>query len=259
VATAWVCGHAQSFPPGGGDAQANLGEGLHWLQSTFAARFNQLRQERGHLFQGRYQALLIEDAAALSRVVDYIHLNPVRAGVVPAARVAEFRWSSLRHFWQEARPKEMLCAAWLGHHGWEDSSTGLRHNVSYLTELAENEEAQKRMGLEKLSVGWAIGTQGWRRQVAKDHAHLALNPGLETKELQDFKEERWRSVLEQGLSSAGKTVLDIENDVCRSEWKINLAMQLRESSAPFLWIAEVLKMGKLGSVRVYIFQAKNNT
>jgi putative transposase len=65
---------------------------MHWLQSTFAARFNRLRKERGHLFQGRYQALLIEDAAALSRVVDYIHLNPVRAGVVPAARVAEFRW-----------------------------------------------------------------------------------------------------------------------------------------------------------------------
>ncbi len=50
--------------------RANLVEGMHWLQSTFATRFNRLRQVRGHLFQGRYQALLVEDAAALARVVD---------------------------------------------------------------------------------------------------------------------------------------------------------------------------------------------
>ena len=41
--------------------EPNLVEGMHWLQSTFASRFNRLRGERGHLFQGRYQALLIED------------------------------------------------------------------------------------------------------------------------------------------------------------------------------------------------------
>ena len=33
---------------------ANLVEGMHWLQSTLATRFNRLRSERGHLFQGRY-------------------------------------------------------------------------------------------------------------------------------------------------------------------------------------------------------------
>src|SRR5689334_9938924 len=37
--------------------RANLVEGMRWLQSTFAIRFNRLRDERGHLFQGRYKAL----------------------------------------------------------------------------------------------------------------------------------------------------------------------------------------------------------
>ena len=60
----------------------NVTEGMHWLLGTFANRFNRFRDERGHLFQGRYQAQLIEDALALGRVVDYIHLNPVRAGLV---------------------------------------------------------------------------------------------------------------------------------------------------------------------------------
>jgi len=61
---------------------------MHWLQSTYATRFNPFRWERGHLFQGCYQALLIEDSAVLGRVADCIHLNPVRGGIVPPIRYA---------------------------------------------------------------------------------------------------------------------------------------------------------------------------
>jgi hypothetical protein len=77
---------------------------MHWLQGTFATRFNRFRKERGHLFQGRYQAILIEDAAALARVVDYIHLNPVRAEQVTAEQMVDFSWSSLRLFVRGERP-----------------------------------------------------------------------------------------------------------------------------------------------------------
>src|SRR4051812_10089801 len=38
----------------------NLATGMHWLQSTFATRFNRYRDERGHAFQGRYKSLLVE-------------------------------------------------------------------------------------------------------------------------------------------------------------------------------------------------------
>ena len=69
-------------------AEPNLTEGMHWLLGTFANRFNRFRSDHGHLFQGRYQAQLVEEASALGRVVDYIHLNPVRAGLVPPAAVA---------------------------------------------------------------------------------------------------------------------------------------------------------------------------
>ena len=107
--------------------RANLVEGMHWLQGTFATRFNRLRQARGHLFQGRYQALLIEDAAALSRVVDYIHLNPVRAGLTPPGKLADFRWSSLKRLRQAERPARVVCADWLRHHGWTEAVGGLGH------------------------------------------------------------------------------------------------------------------------------------
>ena len=50
--------------------EPNLVFGMKWLQSTFATRFNRLRNERGHVFQGRYKAILIgEDRPLLGLVV----------------------------------------------------------------------------------------------------------------------------------------------------------------------------------------------
>jgi len=46
---------------------ANLVEGMQWLQGTFALRFNRLRQEHGHLFQGRYKCLLVDPTLGWGR------------------------------------------------------------------------------------------------------------------------------------------------------------------------------------------------
>lgn len=236
--------------------RANLVEGMHWLQSTFATRFNRLRQARGHLFQGRYQALLVEDAAALARVVDYIHLNPVRAGLAKPGKLVEFRWSSLPRFLQRGRPAVLACADWLRHHGWTDSPAGLRAYAAYLTALAADEAEQKRLGLEKLSAGWAIGTLAWRKKVAQDHAHRALSPGLEAGELTELKEAHWSQVLESELKRAGKTAKAIADSAGSAPWKITVALKLRQAGADYAWITAALHMGKASSARVYLCQAQ---
>lgn len=69
---------------------ANLVDGMRWLQSTFANRFNRYRNERGHVFQGCYQAILL-DCEALAPVAHYI-LSESRAGGVGDCR----RFGSLR-------------------------------------------------------------------------------------------------------------------------------------------------------------------
>src|ERR1035437_3443927 len=70
----------------------NLVVGMQWLQATFANRFNKLRGERGHLFQGRYKALLVEAGGPLGQVCHYLHLNPVRAGIVLPAELKTYRY-----------------------------------------------------------------------------------------------------------------------------------------------------------------------
>ena len=114
----------------------NLSEGMHWLQTTFAVRFNRLRSESGHLFQGRYQSPLIEDTAALVRVVDYIHLNPIRAGIAPAGQPAAFQWSSLARFVRGPRPPWLSPREWLAKLQLEDSPAGWARYMEQLLFLA---------------------------------------------------------------------------------------------------------------------------
>jgi REP element-mobilizing transposase RayT len=64
-------------------AEPNLSEGMKWLQGTWIRRYNGFRHLVGRPFQGRYKALLVEPGMPFGQVCHYIHLNPVRAGVVP--------------------------------------------------------------------------------------------------------------------------------------------------------------------------------
>ena len=70
----------------------NLAAGMQWLLSAYAKAMAVRHRRPGHLFQGRYKAELIEDESYYWTVSRYIHLNPVRVGLV--ARPEEWSWSS---------------------------------------------------------------------------------------------------------------------------------------------------------------------
>jgi putative transposase len=234
--------------------EPNLADGMHWLGGTFATRFNRYRKERGHLFQGRYQSLLIEDAAALARVGAYVHLNPVRAQVVGPGEVASFRWSSLFRFvGTEARPPWLQARDLLRPLGGADDSAGWKTYIGYLAAIAEDEEAQERMEFSRMSKGWAIGTAGWRRAVAKELGQRALAVGLSESELREHKELRWQSILVRELVRRRRSPEDVGEAPASARWKREVALQLRkEGGAPFRWIAERLGMGSGAAVRVSV-------
>jgi REP element-mobilizing transposase RayT len=72
------------------------------LHSTYAQRFNRRYGRVGHLFQGRYKAFLIEKEAYLLTLIAYIHMNPVKAGLV--GRAEKYHWSSARYYDQRDVP-----------------------------------------------------------------------------------------------------------------------------------------------------------
>jgi putative transposase len=119
--------------------------------------------------------LLIENGEALARVIDYIHLNPVRAKVVSAENVASFTKSSLHAFVSGPRSRWLFAGDLLKQNGLNDTADGWAEYVASLAMLAGNSMEQERRGFSKFNRGWAIGTRGWREALAKDHAHLALD------------------------------------------------------------------------------------
>ncbi len=73
---------------------ANLANGMRQLNGTYTQWSNRIHHRVGHLFQGRYKAILVDKDAYLLEVYRYIVLNPVRAGMVKS--VGDWPWSSHR-------------------------------------------------------------------------------------------------------------------------------------------------------------------
>ena len=76
--------------------RSNLSQILHHINGAYTTYFNVKRNRSGHLFQGRYKAILVEKDEYCQELSRYIHLNPVRASV--AKRPSEFTWSSYCYF-----------------------------------------------------------------------------------------------------------------------------------------------------------------
>lgn len=76
--------------------RANLSRAMQWLGVAYTTRFNARHDRSGHLFQGRFRNMLIQNESYLLPLSHYIHRNPLRAGLVP--RLADYPWSSYRSY-----------------------------------------------------------------------------------------------------------------------------------------------------------------
>ena len=82
--------------------EPNLSQGMGWLQNAYTRRINTRHGLWGHVFGGRYKAILVEPGNCFWALLDYIHLNPVRAGLVKREEGLEScRWSSLPGYLRE--------------------------------------------------------------------------------------------------------------------------------------------------------------
>ncbi len=72
--------------------QGGLSRGMQYLNGVYTQRFNRRHGRVGHLFQGRFKAILVEKESHLLEVARYVVLNPVRAGMV--SDPGDWPWSS---------------------------------------------------------------------------------------------------------------------------------------------------------------------
>ena len=75
-------------------AEGNLAQGMRQLNGVYTQTINRSHRRVGHVFQGRYKAILIEKDRYLLELARYVVLNPVRAGMVREA--GAWPWSSYK-------------------------------------------------------------------------------------------------------------------------------------------------------------------
>ena len=111
----WVC-HAYCLMPNHyhlliETPRANLSWGMRHLNGVYTQATNRRHKRSGHLFQGRFKAILVERERYLLQVARYIALNPVRAKMVKAP--GDWPWSSYRATIGEAATPGFLTTRWL--------------------------------------------------------------------------------------------------------------------------------------------------
>jgi hypothetical protein len=141
---------------------ANLGRGMRQLNGVFTQKLNRRHDRVGHVFQGRYKAILVEKESHLLELARYVVLNPVRAKLVK--QVVDWRWSSYGATAGERPAPPWLETDWLlacfGGRGrraayrrfvaeglgsrppWEDLESGVLGGPAFLAEVRERNLVQ---------------------------------------------------------------------------------------------------------------------
>lgn len=257
--------------------EANLVEGMKWLQNSYTRRFNVRHKEWGRLFGDRYKAILVEgeNSYYYETLIDYIHLNPLRAGLIKIENqqsLLDYPWSSLAEGYAllpNKRKTWMYCNDGLKAFGFLDTIDGRQGMVERLDRRAIEEEAdhcgvpliikEVDRRCSHLRKGWYWGTQKFSEEmfvlakdVLKKECSRAYHSTAEYKAHGLYEAEKG---LKEGLAKAHLNQSDLLNLTGYDARKVFLALLLRKTTTVSnAWLAEQLKMKSAANVS---YQLKN--
>ena len=140
--------------------RGELSRAMQWIMQTYATYFNRRHKRVGHLFQGRFKSALVEAETYFHHLTRYVHLNPVRAGLVN--HPADYPWSSYRMYLGLAKsPRWLDTIPTLRLFGGQ----GRRQQVEKYREFVEAEMPQDP--LRALMYGAVLGTQSFVEAVQR--------------------------------------------------------------------------------------------
>lgn len=193
--------------------EVSLSKVLQRFHTWYTQYFNRRYGRVGHLFQGRYKAIVCDKDAYLLELVRYIHLNPVRAGLVDSPE--EYPWSSHRVYLSIDR-SEVIDPSFVLKQFSDRLSAARR---SYKTFVMEGSRQGRRDDLYKVSDQRVLGDEEFHKEVFRRRADdESDSPGMPTMyfELNEL-EEIMQSVMgfERGsLRSGGRFGTSIRRVFC---------------------------------------------
>lgn len=244
--------------------EPNLVSGMQWLQGTYTKRFNIRHKEWGHLFQGRYKALLVGEGEYFSAVATYIHLNPARTKGYDfqQARLEDHVWSSYPgYLWLRKRP-EWLCAdRVLDCFGAADSPHGRRTYRGVIEKrMLEMQHSSEPWTVDdawrKIRRGWCFGDEIFREEMEGRLDGVLVSTQRESfsgEGVRRHDESAAECLIEQGLNALGLREDDLSalKKNCPEKYAIAWLVRSNTCVRPH-WIKERLRMGKATSFATFL-------
>jgi putative transposase len=249
--------------------EANLVAGMQWLQNTYTRRYNSRHRLWGRLFGDRYKAVLNEGSSAYyyCSLMDYIHLNPVRAGLVRVGQgdsVRDYPWSSVARGYAlgaSRRASWLAAAEGLAMAQCADTVAGRRRFVEQLDRRAREEGARKAgvivtegdLRRSHLRHGWYWGSQAFAEKMLKlgekalrSRRNRTYRSGGVSKAHDEREAER---LIREGLAAAGLEEKALEGLPGSDLRKVAIADLITgRTIARQGWIAERLAMRSAANV-----------
>ncbi len=224
----------------------NLVAGMKWFLGTYTSRFNRRHRLFGHLFSGRYKALVVDGSGHgyLRTVCDYVHLNPVRAKLLrPEQKISDFAWSSWPEYLKEPerRPPWLRVDRLLGELGLpKDSAAGREQLARYLETRRSQEDGDE---LKAIRRGWCLGSETFRQELLESvHSRVTENHHAPTR--QETTEQKAQRILHEELDKLGWGEPELAARFKGDARKLRMARRLRlETAVTLKWIARELHMG----------------
>lgn len=241
--------------------EGNLVAGMKWFQGTYTQRYNSRHSVFGHLYQGRYKALVVDGEAGnyFGVVSTYIHLNPARAGLIRTGdeALAGYRWSSYGWYLKprRRRPGWLKTERVMGDLGLapEDRKGYEAYLEGRVLELGiKNGRKALEQEWKRIRRGWYLGGDGFRGRMLKK-VKATLRKGRAASYLGQAKRAHGESEAErmvgQGLKALG---LDKQWLVAKPKGtaeKRVLAWWLRQrTTVGRRWVGQRLCMGEESGV-----------
>jgi len=253
--------------------EANLVDGMKWLLGTYTQRFNSRHKEWGHLFQGRYKALMVDGGTGdyFSTVASYIHLNPARAGLLDSKNpdLSEHRWGSYPFFIQSLERPPWLCTERvLGALNLVDDNGGRTSYETYLQKrvleiVCSENPAEFDERWKQIRRGWYLGNEEFRQRMeglVDQQVESYDRRSYSGKEVEKHDELSAMRLLARGLEACGLQPSELESLQKGDARKKSLAWLIRRNtSVRNDWICAQLHMGRSSNLSRHVQSVEQAT
>lgn len=186
--------------------RGNLSRIMHFINTSYTIAFNARYTRVGHLFQGRFKAILVEADSYAQELSRYIHLNPVRAGI--ASFPEDYFWSSYRDYAGLRTPSPWLRTGFVLSFFGQDLK---KSQAAYIAFVLINSEKALESPLKKAGPSLILGSESFVERIKRKI--LPENPtGREIPALNSLKErpslQEIRNAVEQALGQKNRFARD---------------------------------------------------